>query len=526
MTASSLPNTPAPGFSTADAAADSARGGGSYQPLAAPTPEPTPGRRSLLGQALHDTFVRAGARAGAVWIGLVAVLGVLAPFLANSHPLLMKSGGRVTSPLISSLDPVDVGLVVYAVFAAGIAFRRSLNATDKVKALAWPLLALAAVVLAWHFGWRLVTFRVYRPDWLAAGGWAAGGWGRRLWVVAVNLAALAAALAAFGAVAAMTVGYFRSALAPPSPDDAAVAEERARARRSAAIVSLLAALVLAVVAVTVHGPANVVYERFREMEKAGQVQWAVRTIVPYSPNDRLRDRPEEVLRPPSRAHWLGTTMFGEDMLSRMLHACRVALAIGFIATGISTFIGVVVGGVMGYYAGWADLLGMRAVEIIEAIPRLILLLIVTVFFGRSLYLMMVVIGLVSWTGDARFIRAEFLKLRKLDFVQAAVAAGLGRWSIIFRHMLPNGVAPVLVNASFGIAGAILLESTLSFLGLGLGPEDPSWGQLLNQARQGGTGFNWWIATFPGLAIFLTVFSYILIGEAMRDAIDPRLQKRD
>jgi peptide/nickel transport system permease protein len=140
--------------------------------------------------------------------------------------------------------------------------------------------------------------------------------------------------------------------------------------------------------------------------------------------------------------------------------------------------------------------------------------------------MMVVIGLVSWTENARFIRAEFLKLRKLDFVQAAVAAGLRRWSIIFRHMLPNGIAPVLVSASFGIAGAILLESILSFLGLGLGPDDPSWGQLLEQARTGGTGFNWWIATFPGMAIFLTVFSYILIGEAMRDAIDPKLQKRD
>jgi peptide/nickel transport system permease protein len=210
----------------------------------------------------------------------------------------------------------------------------------------------------------------------------------------------------------------------------------------------------------------------------------------------------------------------------MLHACRVTLAIGLIATGISTAIGIVVGGLLGYYGGWVDLIGMRLVEIVEAIPRLILLLIVMVSFGRSLYLMMVVIGLVVWTSDARFIRAEFLKLRNLDFVHAAVAAGLGRRSIIFRHMLPNGVAPVLVEASFGVASAILYESVLSFLGLGLGPDDPSWGQLLEQSMKGGTGFNWWIATFPGLAIFLTVFAYILIGEAMRDAIDPKLQKRD
>jgi peptide/nickel transport system permease protein len=137
---------------------------------------------------------------------------------------------------------------------------------------------------------------------------------------------------------------------------------------------------------------------------------------------------------------------------------------------------------------------------------------------------MITIGLVSWTSDARFIRAEFLRLRGQDFVQAAHAAGLPLRNILFRHLLPNGIAPVLVNASFGVATAILLESVLSFLGLGLEATDPSWGQLLNQARTGGTGFNWWIATFPGLAIFLTVFAYILIGEAMRDAIDPKLKK--
>jgi peptide/nickel transport system permease protein len=282
---------------------------------------------------------------------------------------------------------------------------------------------------------------------------------------------------------------------------------------------------MVLVAFAVRTPDNIVYERYREMRKTGEVRWALNTVVPYSPNDRLRDRPQEILNPPSRVHWLGTTQFGEDMLSRMLHACRVALAIGLIATSISVAIGIVVGGLMGYYAGTLDLLGMRVLEIIEAIPTLILLLIITVFFGRSLYLMMVVIGLVTWTSNARFVRAEFLRLRNLDYVQAAVAAGIGRWSIIFRHMLPNGVAPVLVNASFGIAGAILLESVLSFLGLGLGADDPSWGQMLEQARAGG-GFNWWIATFPGLAIFLTVFSYILIGEAMRDAIDPKLRKRD
>ena len=208
----------------------------------------------------------------------------------------------------------------------------------------------------------------------------------------------------------------------------------------------------------------------------------------------------------------------------MIFATRIALAIGFIATGIAALIGITVGGIMGYLAGASDLLLMRIVEITEAIPRLVVLMIVTQFFGKNIWLMMVTIGLISWTSDARFIRAEFLRLRRQDFVQAAVAAGLPLRNLLFRHLLPNGVAPVLVNVSFGVAGAILLESVLSFLGLGLEAEDASWGQLLDQARQGGSGFNWWIATFPGLAIFLTVFAYILIGEAMRDAIDPKLKK--
>jgi peptide/nickel transport system permease protein len=144
---------------------------------------------------------------------------------------------------------------------------------------------------------------------------------------------------------------------------------------------------------------------------------------------------------------------------------------------------------------------------------------------RNIYLMMTVIGLTGWTSYARFLRAEFLTLRGRDFVQAAVAGGLPRRSILFRHMLPNGLTPVLVSTTFGVASAILYESVLSFLGLGL-VDEPSWGGLLNQARAGGTGFIWWIATFPGLAIFLTVFSYNLIGESLRDALDPKLLKRE
>ena len=503
------PRRGSPGLSTVDAAADGSYYGGSHVPPPAQL-QPAPARRSLVGQALYDTFGQTGARVGGVWIAIIAVLGVFAPFLANSHPVLLRTNdGRLGSPMIGSLGPVDVAIVVYFAFAVWVLLRRTMTAAHRLTALLWPVLVVTAVVLAADWAIRLITFSVYRPPWLAdaTGVAKATGW---VWVVLVNLIVLLVAAAAAAALVAYTAQFFRLA-------------DRFKL---VVIGAVVAAAAMTVVSFKVEPPVNVIYEKYRDLEKAGQARWMLRTVVPFSPNDRLRDRPEETLQPPSRAHWLGTTEFGEDMLSRMLHACRVTLAIGLIATGISTAVGVVIGGVLGYYGGWVDLIGMRLVEIVEAIPRLILLLIVMVSFGRSLYLMMIVMGLVVWTSNARYIRAEFLRLRNLDFVQAAVAAGLGRRSIIFRHMLPNGVAPVLVEASFGVAWAILYESVLSFLGLGLGPDDPSWGQLLEQSMKGGTGFNWWIATFPGLAIFLTVFAYILIGEAMRDAIDPKLQKRD
>ena len=271
-------------------------------------------------------------------------------------------------------------------------------------------------------------------------------------------------------------------------------------------------------------PINVVYDQYRKQEAKGDVTFVLRTLIPYSPSDRLRDYPEDSrLLAPSWGHLMGTTALGEDLLTRMIHACRIALSIGFIATGIAVILGVIIGGLMGYFSGWVDLLGMRLVEIFSAIPTIFLLIAFVAFYGRNLYLIMVIIGLTSWVGYAVFTRAEFLRLRNQDFVQAAQACGLPLRSILFRHMLPNGIAPILVNASFGVASAILAESVLSFLGLGL-VEEPSWGQVLNQARGVGGSFHWWIATYPGLAIFLTVFAYNLVGEALRDAIDPHLKR--
>lgn len=297
-------------------------------------------------------------------------------------------------------------------------------------------------------------------------------------------------------------------------------------------------VVMIICSFTISPPARLeanAYNKYRLMEARGEVEWMWSAPIPYSPNDRLSEQEAEKVRamPPSGEHWLGTESFKSSVASRLIHGCRIALTIGFVSTTIAVTIGIIIGGLMGYFAGKVDLLGMRLVEIFEAIPQLYLLLAFVAFFPDNpvilgitiprIYLIMTIIGLTGWTGYARYIRAEFFKLRKQDFVQSAIACGLPLRSILFKHMLPNGIAPVLVGASFGVGSAIIYESTLSYLGIGL-IEEPSWGGLLKQALGDAGKFAWWIATFPGLAIFLTVFSYNLIGEAMRDAIDPHTQR--
>ena len=455
-------------------------------------------RRSMLAQAVYDTFGQTGARLAVAWLALVAVLAVFAPFLANSFPITMVDADGVRRfPLLGSLTPVDALLLVAFFVLGGYV----LLARPKFKRFFWALIWVLAVGGGAAF-WRTAIDH-FRAEFDA--------------ILPFSLLQLSDAWLILQ-IAGASLLVVAGAVVPPLlflP-----------ARQSLPLGAALLLVVALLGTFPVEAPDNPRYQSFREREAAGLVSDVHRTVIPFSPNDRQDDLGDLRLKPPSRAHWMGTTLYGEDVLSRMVYACRIALAIGFIATGIAVVIGVILGGLMGYFGGAVDLVGMRIVEIVEAVPTLILLLIVMVSFGRNIYLMMATIGLKNWTGDARFIRAEFLKLRKQDFVQAAQAAGLPLRSILFRHMLPNGVAPVLVNVSFGVGSAILLESVLSFLGLGLLPEDPSWGQLLDQARKGGAGFNWWIATYPGLAIFLTVFAFILIGEAMRDAIDPKLKKAD
>jgi peptide/nickel transport system permease protein len=271
----------------------------------------------------------------------------------------------------------------------------------------------------------------------------------------------------------------------------------------------------------VHEPQVVVYETSRDQFKTGQIQHVIWAPIPFSPLDHLREQEDARLQPPDGIHWMGTTQDSADLLSNMIHATRVALSIGFISTGIAMLIGITLGGLMGYFVGWADLLGMRVAEIFDSVPPLLMLLCFTAFFGRNLYIMMAIIGVTNWVTYAYYLRAEFLSLRDRDFVHAARAAGIPLHSIIFRHMLLNGLTPIIVTASFGVASAILYESTLSFLGIGL-TDESSWGALLEEALSVGGSFSWWIALYPGLAIFLTVFAYNLIGEALRDALDPKL----
>jgi peptide/nickel transport system permease protein len=230
------------------------------------------------------------------------------------------------------------------------------------------------------------------------------------------------------------------------------------------------------------------------------------------------------LKPPSLQHYLGTDQLGRNVFSRMLYGSRISLSVGFVAVGISILIGILVGAMAGYKGGWIDSLLMRFVDIMLSFPSFFLILTVVAILRPNIYNVMIVIGITSWEGTARFVRAEFLSLRERDYVQAARALGVKDRRIIFRHILPNALAPVFVTASLGVASAILVEAGLSFLGFGVQPPAPSWGNILTEGRT--YIFDaWWLTVFPGLAILITVLSFNLFGEGLRDALDPRLRGR-
>jgi peptide/nickel transport system permease protein len=243
-------------------------------------------------------------------------------------------------------------------------------------------------------------------------------------------------------------------------------------------------------------------------------------LAPYDPN--LIDL-KQVLMPPSPAHYLGTDTLGRDVLSRIIFGSRVSLKVGFVAVGLATVIGLFIGALAGYYGGWVDSALMRLVDLMLCFPTFFLILAVIAVLEPSIWNIMAVIGLTSWMGVARLVRAEFLSLREREFVTAARALGAGDARLILRHMLPNALAPVMVSATLGVAGAILTESALSFLGLGVQPPTPSWGNILTAGKDN-IEIAWWLSVFPGLAILVTVMSYNLLGEGIREAIDPRLKE--
>lgn len=461
--------------------------------------------KGFWADAWERVLQRKTAIAALTWIAIVAFFAVFAPFIANGHPIYMEvttSTGEVIRkwPLLDHLTATDV-LLVLGTFTGIVLLLLPLPMPRSARLSLLIVMALqaGATVLGMMIldSWLGDTGRL--PQWL-----------ENPWVAGAVVALIAA------------IPFF---LLHPV--------DRVAARVAAVVV--VAAVSCGVITIT-HGEHLTDYDAYAEGELAGRIK-AVYTLIPWSPDQRRTDL---YVKPPmtrlqdvspeiadtavgKRTFLLGTDGVGQDVLAQLMWACRLSISIGLVSTGIAVTIGVTLGSLMGYFGGWVDLLLYRVVEVFMAIPVLFLLVVAAGVLPRNTYVMMAIIGCVTWTGAARFTRAEFMKLRGQDFVQAARSLGLPLRSILFRHMLPNGVTPVLVDASFAIAVAIIVEATLSYLGLG--PDNQaSWGKLLSSATGLVGDFVWWLAIFPGLAIFLTVLSYNMLGEALRDAIDPKLRK--
>jgi peptide/nickel transport system permease protein len=465
--------------------------------------------------AWSQVLKRPAAVCGLVWISIVAFFAVFSPVLANGHPLVVRhldASGAVTRtsyPLFDFLSALDVILLILGL--VGIPLALLLPVSTRARRFKWLastfVIALVTIVAA-----ALIQGAMNAPE------------------ASPSLRALRTA--AYGPYAAAAFGLALAAfvtLALP------IGVPRSR-RLIALLVGGIAGV--ACVAATWNRPALESFD-YQRRAVAGEIS-ATYTLVPFGPQQRFselsRQPPNTTLgeglglapdQPGARHRFvLGTDAFGSDVLAQLLHACRLSISIGLVSTGIALTIGVTLGALMGYFGGWVDLVLFRVVEIFMAVPVLFLLIVAVAVIKpefRTTYTMMAIVGCFSWTGMARFTRSEFLKLRNQDFVQSAKAVGLPLRSVLFKHMLPNGVAPVLVESSFAIAAAITVEAVLSYLNLG--PIDQaSWGKLLASAVSSEGEFKWWLAVFPGLAIFLTVLSYNLVGEALRDAIDPKLKK--
>lgn len=268
----------------------------------------------------------------------------------------------------------------------------------------------------------------------------------------------------------------------------------------------------------------------KNLKEKDPESWAIWPLVYQDPYRRVREgewegqpgNPAQDQGEPSRYNWFGTDTRGVDVFAQMVHGTTIALSVGFVSMGIASFIGITFGAIAGYVGGWTDMLLSRVIEVVMCIPTLILILALLAIVDQpTIWHMMAVIGCTGWTGIARLTRAEFMKLKQTEFTSAARALGFRPTRIVFRHILPNAMTPVLVPISFGIAAAILIESGLSFLGFGTPPPSPSWGTLLSSGRSNLE--MWWLTVFPGIGVFGAVLAYNLIGEGLQQAIDPRLR---
>ena len=278
-------------------------------------------------------------------------------------------------------------------------------------------------------------------------------------------------------------------------------------------------------------------DRFRNryttsLKKKDPDSWAIWPLVYQDPYRRVRNgewedrpgNPSGTDGAPNRYNFFGTNQQGFDVFAQMVHGTQIALSVGFVSMGIAGVIGITIGAMAGYLGGWVDTILSRLIELVMCIPPLVLILaLVAMLDNVSNFHLMAIVGCTSWTGIARLARAEFMKLKQMEFITAARAMGASRWRIMFWHVLRNALAPVLVPITFGIAAAILIESGLSYLGFGASPPNPSWGTLLKSGRST-IQQTWWLIVFPGAAIFLTVLAYNLIGEGLQEATDPRLRQ--
>jgi len=358
-----------------------------------------------------DSFARKG-------LGIVIALFIvaaLAPFLANGHAIIRVADGRVTFPVLLSLEPIEWRFLLYVFLAAVIYF---LQRKFQVQPRRLLLLVFACIALV------------------------------ELWL-----------------------GFSHP----------------------------------------INDPTN---------DRDRPASFKLLPPVAYSPIETTPDQ----FSSPSWKHPCGTDSTGRDIAARMLHGARISLSIGFVSQSIALLVGITLGGLAGYYRGWIDIGVSRFVEIIECFPSLLLILVVISFTGsqNNMFCIMAVIGLTSWTGVARLVRGEFLRLSGQPFTLAAQAVGANDFRVIVRHLLPNALGPILVVATFGVASAILVESSLSFLGFGMQAPTPSWGDILSESRRY-IDFAWWLAFFPGLAMLVTIMSYNFVGEGLRDAVDPRLR---